>query len=116
MDIQQPALTRTEKLFLACSTLSPDPLTADALTLSRLRIYGLGRIYRENLLARLVADYGLRVRMSDPGSSQQINEPDWFDLELQGSLGQIRQGLAFLESLAVKIVGKPNPAGDGWHC
>ncbi|MEH1789907.1 hypothetical protein [Nostoc sp.] len=37
-----------------------------------------------------------------------------FDIELQGTVPQISSGLAYLESLNLRIVGKPNADGDSW--
>lgn len=37
-----------------------------------------------------------------------------FDLELRGTLNQIHSGLAYMEALQLKILGKPNTHGDGW--
>lgn len=81
----------------------------------RLRIYIPQRYLQEPILSRLIADYGLSMTITgallNPGT-----QPGQFDLELRGTLQQLRAGLSYLESIDVKLIGKANFAGDGWHC
>jgi hypothetical protein len=50
--------------------------------------------------------------MLQPKTDQEA----YFDIELRGTVPQISNGLAYLESLNLRIVGKPNADGDGWFC
>ncbi|AFY66544.1 NIL domain-containing protein [Geitlerinema sp. PCC 7407] len=68
----------------------------------------------EPILARLALRHGLTFNILaaalDPSS-----RPGIFDLELRGSVEQIRAGLEELRSLHLGIMGKANPDGDSWH-
>lgn len=37
------------------------------------------------------------------------------DLELTGSIAQVQSGLTYLESLNLRLEGRPNPDGDSWY-
>jgi L-aspartate semialdehyde sulfurtransferase ferredoxin len=80
----------------------------------RLRILIPESHHHEPIFSRLVVDHKLAVKIIRTvlGTDDQ---PRQFDLELTGTIAQMQSGLAYLESLNLKIRGKPNPAGDSWY-
>lgn len=87
-----------------------------SLTQIRLRLYIPLFYRRQPIVSRLILEYGLIVNITGARLETNSKKPGQFDLELSGTLQQIRSGLAYLETLNLKIVGKPNTAGDGWYC
>lgn len=71
--------------------------------------------YQEPVLSRLTADYGLLVNITNAKLGADTGWLGWFDLELQGSSEQIEQGLAYIESLCLKVVNHPTFNGDSWE-
>lgn len=94
------------------------PQLADAIDSSQIRVcLKIPSSYRETpILSRLITEYGLVVNITGALLEENPKGDGCFDLELRGSVYRIRQGLAFLESLEVTIIGKPGTSGDGWHC
>lgn len=86
------------------------------ITKIRLRLHIPGHYQQEPVISRLIAIHGLIVNITGAMLGKQTNGEGRFDLELRGTVPQIRHGLAYLESLNLKIVGKPNTEGDGWSC
>ena len=87
-----------------------------ASTQTRLRI-GIPKTYhQETVISRLTADYGLLVNITGAMLGPGTGEYGWFDLELRGTPNQIQSGLCYLQQLELKICGRPNADGDGWHC
>lgn len=82
----------------------------------RLRVHIPPSYQQEPVIYRLIYDYGLVVNITGAMLGKNTAEQGYFDLELRGKLQQISKGLSYLESLNLKIVGKPNAAGDSWHC
>lgn len=68
------------------------------------------------IISRLITGYGLVVNITGALLGEKTQGYGYFDLELRGTVHQIRQGLTFLESLDVTVLGKPGTSGDGWHC
>lgn len=66
------------------------------------------------ILARLITDYGLSVNIFCTLLDIE-NQPKQLDLELQGTIAQVNNGLLYLKSLNIVIKGKPNPDGDSWY-
>ncbi|NMF63836.1 hypothetical protein DP113_12460 [Brasilonema octagenarum UFV-E1] len=89
---------------------------SSSITKIRLRLQIPGHYQQEPVISRLIAIYGLVVNITGAMLGKQTNGEGCFDLELRGTVAQIRHGLAYLESLNLKIVGKPNTEGDGWSC
>ncbi|GAB4216573.1 MAG: hypothetical protein OHK0012_19140 [Synechococcales cyanobacterium] len=79
----------------------------------RLKLEISPRHSRDPLVSKLAVDHGLAVVIL----SAQVQPGQWgvMELELQGSLRQIHQGLSYLEGQDVLISGKPVPTGDSWH-
>ncbi|MBW4632487.1 MAG: NIL domain-containing protein [Iphinoe sp. HA4291-MV1] len=83
----------------------------------RLRLYIPRHYSSEPVISRLIAIHGLVVNITGAMLGKHTNNGEGrFDLEIRGSLPQIARGLAYLESLNLKIVGKPNADGDNWSC
>jgi hypothetical protein len=87
----------------------------DSLTQIRLRV-GIPKTYhQEPVISQLTANYGLLVNITGAMLGEDTSGQGWFDLELRGTPNQIQSGLAYLQELELKIWGRPNADGDGWH-
>jgi len=76
----------------------------------------LPRDYQQKpLLSQLASNCALIFNITQANLGNHPELEGQIDLELRGTVAQIRCGLAYLESLKLKIVGKPNPDGDSWH-
>ena len=73
------------------------------------------RYRHEPVISRLISEFGLAVNITGAMVGSNTDERGYFDLELRGTVLQISNGLAFLKSLDLKVVGKPNSDGDEWH-
>ena len=82
----------------------------------RLRVYIPPYYQQEPVISRLISDSGLVVNITGAILGKNTAGQGAFDLELRGTPQQIVKGLAYLELLNIRIVGKPNAEGDGWHC
>lgn len=91
-------------------------LQNSSLTQIRLRLYIPHCYQQQPIISRLISEHGLVINITGARLETNHKKPGQFDLELSGTLQQIRSGLAYLETLNLKIVGKPNTAGDGWYC
>ncbi|MGH8002941.1 MAG: NIL domain-containing protein [Brasilonema sp.] len=89
---------------------------SSSITKIRLRLHIPGHYQQEPVISRLIAIHGLVVNITGAMLEKNTNGEGRFDLEIRGTLPQIGRGLAYLESLNLKIIGKPNADGDGWCC
>lgn len=71
--------------------------------------------HQEHILSRLISSYGLSVNIRRVLAKETLQNDGDFDLELQGNVNQICQGLSFLETLGVKVISKAGVAGDSWY-
>lgn len=81
----------------------------------RLQILFPDRYQQEPILSRLATDCALTLNITGAKSNRDCELKGQLDLELRGTIPQIRCGLAYLESLDLKIIGKPNPDRDSWY-
>ncbi|MFH7029429.1 MAG: NIL domain-containing protein [Heteroscytonema crispum UTEX LB 1556] len=86
------------------------------ITQIRLRLYIPPHYHQEPVISRLISQSGLRINITGAMLGENTNWQGCFDLEICGTLPQISKGLAYLESLNMKIKGKPNAWGDSWNC
>ncbi len=70
---------------------------------------------QQPILSQLILNYGLVVNITGAFIEDTTQKSGYFDLELTGHTHQIKQGLNYLETLGIKVVGKPNTNGDSWH-
>ena len=90
--------------------------TKSQITQIRLRIY-IPKCYQQApVISQLISAYGLVVNITKAMLQPKTDQEAYFDIELRGTVPQISNGLAYLESLNLRIVGKPNADGDGWFC
>lgn len=92
------------------------PAFQSSITKIRLRLHIPRHYQHEPLISRLIAIHGLVVNITGAMLGKHTNGDGRFDLEIRGTIPQIGRGLAYLESLNLKIIGKPNADGDGWSC
>jgi len=80
----------------------------------RIRVFIPESQHHEPIFSRLVSDHKLAVNVIRTvlRSDNQLRQ---LDLELTGTIAQIKSGLDYLEFLNLKIRGKPNPSGDSWY-
>ncbi|NMG05658.1 hypothetical protein DP117_01810 [Brasilonema sp. UFV-L1] len=82
----------------------------------RLRLHISNHYSTEPVISRLMAIHGLVINITGAMLGKHTGGEGRFDLEICGTVPEIRRGLAYLESLNLKIVGKPNTDGDSWYC
>ncbi|MEH2273060.1 MAG: NIL domain-containing protein [Nostoc sp.] len=82
----------------------------------RLRIHIPKSYLQVPVISQLISAYGLVVNITKAMLQPNTNGQGCFDIELRGTVPQICSGLAYLESLNLRIVGKPNAGGDSWFC
>lgn len=87
---------------------------AEQVTRLRIRVYFPRGLQQEPIISQLVAEHELVVNAIGIGWDAQSRQRR-FDLELTGAIAQIQSGLSYLESLNLRLEGKPNPDGDGWY-
>ncbi|WP_369694335.1 NIL domain-containing protein [Nostoc commune] len=90
--------------------------TKSQITQIRLRIYIPKCYLQAPVISQLISAYGLVVNITKAMLQPNTDQEGYFDIELRGTVSQISSGLAYLESLNLRIVGKPNADGDGWFC
>jgi hypothetical protein len=81
----------------------------------RIQIWIPREYHQEPILSRLMVEFGLLVNITGAKLGPDTDGHGWFDLELNGKPSQIQKGLSYLRELDLKISGKPNSDGDGWH-
>ncbi|BAY07469.1 NIL domain-containing protein [Calothrix sp. NIES-2098] len=84
------------------------------ITQIRLCLYIPSSYQQQPVISELITNFGLVVNITGAMLGVKIGEVGRLDLEIRGSVSQISNGLAYLESLNLKIVGKPNAASDSW--
>ncbi|MCC5653803.1 NIL domain-containing protein [Nostoc sp. XA013] len=90
--------------------------TKSQVTQIRLRIHIPKYYLQVPVISQLISVYGLVVNITKAMLQPNVDGEGYFDIELRGTAPQICSGLAYLESLNLRIVGKPNTDGDGWFC
>lgn len=70
---------------------------------------------QEPIISRLISEHGLVVNITGAIVGTNLYEKGLFDLELSGTPEQIHSGFLYLQTLDIKLVGKPNAEGDSWH-
>jgi L-aspartate semialdehyde sulfurtransferase ferredoxin len=81
----------------------------------RLQILFTHRDRQKLILSGLTADCNLAFKITGTKSGIDCESGGQIDLVLRGTIPQIQCGLTYLESLNLKIIGKPNPDRDSWH-
>ena len=102
---------RQTKLSLVSSVY-----TKSQVTQIRLRIYIPKCHLQTPVISQLISAYGLVVNITKAMLQPNTVQEAYFDIELRGTEVQISSGLAYLESLNLIIVGKPNADDDSWFC
>jgi L-aspartate semialdehyde sulfurtransferase ferredoxin len=95
-------------------SLVPSAYEKSQLTKIRLCLYIPNCYLNEPVISRLISHHGLVVNIIGAMLGAKTGGDGRFDLEIRGTLSQISSGLNYLESLNLKIVGKPNVDGDSW--
>lgn len=80
----------------------------------RLRIHIPKCYLQAPVISQLISTYGLVVNITKAMLQPNADAEGCFDIELQKTVPQISSDLAYLESLNLRIVGKPNADGDSW--
>lgn len=81
----------------------------------RLRVYIPKSYLQEPIISRLISLHNLVVNITGAMLGTKTDGDGCFDLEIRGTVAQISSGLAYLEALNLKIVGKVNVDGDSWY-
>ncbi|BAZ32650.1 hypothetical protein NIES4074_51560 [Cylindrospermum sp. NIES-4074] len=96
-------------------SLIPSVHDKSRITQTRLRLFIPQSYLQEPVISRLISAHNLVVNITAAMLTAEQNGEGCFDLELRGTVPQICSGLAYLESLNLRILGKPNTDSDGWH-
>jgi len=59
--------------------------------------------HQEPVISRQVSEYGLTVNIKAAILGQDAVGDGWFDLDLQGTNGQIQNGLTYLQELKLQV-------------
>lgn len=86
-----------------------------SLTQVRVRISLSHDYQQEPLLSGLASNCSVSFNITQANLGNRAGLEGHIDLELRGTVAQIRCGLAYLDSRSLKIIGKPNPDGDSWY-
>jgi hypothetical protein len=89
---------------------------SSSITRLRVRLYIPQSYLQEPIISQMISRYKLAVNITGAVLDKNTNHQGCFDLELRGSMSHISSCLNYLESLNLKIVGKPNTDGDSWNC
>ncbi|MCG6134685.1 MAG: NIL domain-containing protein [Nostoc sp. LLA-1] len=89
---------------------------SSSMTRLRLRLYIPPIYLQEPIISQIISRYNLTVNITGAALDKNTNGQGCFDLELQGSMSHISNCLNYLESLHLKIIGKPNTDEDSWYC
>jgi hypothetical protein len=82
----------------------------------RLRLYIPSCYQYQPVISQLISRYNLVVNITGASLGKNTGYEGCFDIQIRGEISQISSGLSYLESLDLKIVGKPNVDGDSWFC
>ncbi|OUL26162.1 hypothetical protein BV372_27130 [Nostoc sp. T09] len=110
------AFNQVQLKTAARASVLPSLYEKSQITQIRLCLYIPNCYLKEPVISRLISNYGLVVNITGAMLGAKIGEQGRLHLEIRGSVSQISKGLAYLESLNLKIVGKPNVDGDSWSC
>lgn len=75
----------------------------NTLTNKRIRVRIPKDYHQEPVISRLVSDCGLIVNITAAVLGANAVGDGWFDLDLQGTIGQIEKGLTYLNNLDLEI-------------
>jgi NIL domain len=75
----------------------------NTLTNKRIRVRIPKNYHQEPVISRLVSDCGLIVNITAAVLGANAIGDGWFDLDLQGTIGQIEKGLTYLNNLDLEI-------------
>ncbi|MFB2978198.1 NIL domain-containing protein [Microseira sp. BLCC-F43] len=82
------------------------------LTQKRIRIRIPKQYHQDPVISRLISDYNLTVNITAAILGGNANGDGWFDLELRGTITNIRRSLDYLNELDLEIWNDTET--DGW--
>ncbi|HAZ47796.1 MAG TPA: ABC transporter [Cyanobacteria bacterium UBA11369] len=82
------------------------------LTHKRIRIRIPKQYHQDPVISRLISDYNLTVNITAAILGGNANGDGWFDLELRGTITNIRRSLDYLNELDLEIWNDAET--DGW--
>lgn len=89
-------------------------LRHQSLNLIRLRLEIPAVYAQEPIFSRLISEFKLVVNITEANLSRDAVVSDC-DIEIRGTAQQLHQGLGYLRSLNIRMMGKPNPAEEDWY-
>lgn len=81
-------------------------------TLKRIRIRIPKQYHQDPVISHLVSEYNLTVNITAAILGGNANGDGWFDLELRGTVTNIRRSLDYLKELDLEIWTEAET--DGW--
>ncbi len=82
------------------------------LSQKRLRVRIDKAYVSEPVISELIRKFDLTINIQGALLAPSAQEDGWFDLVLKGSVGNITQGISYLNDLNLEIV--PDKDTDGW--
>jgi hypothetical protein len=86
--------------------------TQNRLTSKRIRLRIPREFHQEPIISRLVLETGLSINISAAILGGNGVGDGWFDLDLQGTVTQIQQGISYLNDLNLEVWQEGEI--DGW--
>ncbi len=104
-------LVKGAKIFMV-----PTVSEKSSITQIRLRLHIPHYYQHQPVISQLISKYGLVINITGAMLGKSTDGNGYFDVELRGNVSQISLGMNYLESLNLRIIGKPNTDGDSWYC
>jgi hypothetical protein len=83
-------------------------------TQTRIRVRIPKCYQQEPVISNLISDHGVTVNISAALLSANARDDGWFDLQLQGTVPQIRSALLYLNDLDLEVWNGANDQDDSW--
>jgi len=81
---------------------------------TRIRVRIPKRYQQEPVISNLISDYGLTINISAALLGANAREDGWFDLQLLGTVSQIRSALMYLNDLDLEIWQGSDEREESW--
>lgn len=81
---------------------------------TRIRLRIPKQYQHEPIISDLISRYGITINIAAALLSANAREDGWFDLELRGTVGQVRSALVYLNDLNLEIWHDTDPQNEIW--
>lgn len=81
---------------------------------TRIRLRIPKQYQHEPIISDLISRYGITINITAALLSANAREDGWFDLELRGTIEQVRSALVYLNDLNLEIWHDSDPQNEVW--